>query len=70
MRWKIKNPEPKIGDIRHLKEFALLPTIVGQYIVWLEHWQVTEEYMMVLDAAGAPRPEWEEISRRTLDYGF
>lgn len=70
MRWKLKNPKPKIGDIRHLKAFALFPTIVGQYIVWLETFQVTEEYMMSLDAAGTPRPEWEEISRRTLDYGF
>lgn len=68
MRWKIKNPEPKIGDIRHLKAFALFPTIVGQYIVWLETFQVTEEYMMSLDAAGTPRPEWIEVSRRTLDY--
>lgn len=70
MRWKIKNPKPKVGDIRHIKAFALFPTIVGQYIVWLETFQVTEEYMMSLDAAGTPRPEWEEISRRTLDYGF
>ena len=68
MRWKLKNPEPKVGDIIHLKKFALLPTIVGEYIVWLETWQVTEEYMLSLDAAGAPRPEWEEVSRRTLDY--
>lgn len=70
MRWKLKNPKPKIGDIRHIKAFALFPTIVGQYIIWLETFQVTEEYMMSLDAAGTPRPEWEEISRRTLDYGF
>lgn len=70
MRWKLKNPKPKIGDIRHSKAFALLPTIVGEYIVWLETWQVTEEYMLVVGPVGEPEPHWKEISRRTLDYGF
>lgn len=68
MRWKIKIPEPKIDDIRHRNVFAFLPTAIGNYKVWLEFYQVTEEYMLIVGPDGEPKPQWKEVSRRTCDY--
>ncbi len=47
MMWKAK-PRPKLGDTRVRHKFAWLPMefwICGElYYVWLENYQVTEEY--------------------------
>lgn len=67
MRWKSDNQEPKAGDIRHRNKFAWLPTRVNDYGVWLETYQVTEEYKAMYDFVDATM-EWVEISRRTNDY--
>lgn len=67
MRWKIKNREPKEGDIRHRNIFALFPTVVGEYKVWLEKYQITEEYKALYDFVDIEM-NWIEISRRTCDY--
>jgi hypothetical protein len=40
MKWKTA----KHGDIRTRRVFAWLPTEVEDHTVWLEQYQVTEEY--------------------------
>ncbi len=56
MKWKIKQ-EPKLGNIRCRRVFAWMPTVVGEYIVWLERYEVKEEYIM---------DEWVEVDRWDL----
>lgn len=36
--------EPQIGQIRERKVFALFPTRINNYIVWLEHYKVIEMF--------------------------
>lgn len=43
MRWRAERaPEPKDGDQRTRGRFAWLPTRVGETMVWLETYVVTE----------------------------
>jgi hypothetical protein len=67
MRWLTERPEPKVDDIRHRNKFAFLPTKVGRYTVWLEFYQVTEEYKTMYDFQEV-NMMWVEVSRRTCDY--
>jgi hypothetical protein len=67
MRWLTKRPEPKVGDIRRRNKFAFLPTKVDEYTVWLESYQVTEEYKAMYDFQEVSMM-WIEVSRRTLEY--
>lgn len=69
MRWKINNPSPKEGNIRRRNKFAFFPTVVGDYRVWLEKYQVTEECTKYIDASyGKYMYTWTEVSRRTLEH--
>ena len=71
MRWKTNKPEPKEGDIRYRNKFAFFPTVVNDYRVWLESYQVTEEFKKIaaLDTSYIDwKLEWVEVSRRTCDY--
>ena len=47
MKWKAKYPaNPKIGDRVVQKEFAFLPTRVGEHWVWLESYYEVFVYRM------------------------
>lgn len=74
MRFKIKQPpkKPKLGDTRNINKFAWKPTIVGNYKVWLESYQVTEQYKTNQANKLSDDFEcvWVEIKRGTLDYYF
>lgn len=72
MRWKADST-PKEGDTRNRRKFAWFPTLVGDYIVWLERFGIEEKYMATLafdtDAKMTyPVVMWVEINRYTLDY--
>jgi hypothetical protein len=44
MRWK-KKRHPNVGDIRIKTKFAFLPTKLNDgYTVWLEKYEIIEEY--------------------------
>lgn len=48
MRWKIP-PEPKTGDVRHIKKFAWTPVYAydeggNLWKIWLEHYLIQEKY--------------------------
>jgi hypothetical protein len=46
MRWKKWN-EPKVGDKRYVKYFALFPTtLTNDHVVWLESYHCLEEFNM------------------------
>ncbi len=73
MRWKIKSipKEPEVGDARYIRKFAWKPTVVGNFKVWLESYQVTEEYQKMghmSDYGMIPYCRWLEVKRETLDY--
>lgn len=42
MKWKAKNPVP--GDLKVRHRFAWLPTRIGRYKIWLEHYDELREY--------------------------
>jgi alkylated DNA repair dioxygenase AlkB len=73
MRWKLKSP-PKVVDTRTRLVFAWKKTLVDNYVVWLEQYQVYEEYVFVSqqDFAfgfyGRPGEQWIETSRTVCDY--
>jgi len=51
MKWKAKYPaNPKFGDMAVQKEFAFLPTRVGEHWVWLESYY--EMYVFRLSRIG------------------
>lgn len=60
MRWKTVKPVPKHGDQRKRRVFAWLPTEVEDHTVWLEQYQVTEQYHE--DRLNY----WREVSRELL----
>jgi hypothetical protein len=65
MRWKIKTVViPKNGEVRTRRVFAWKKTKVGQYMVWLEFYQVTEKFFQPIGGPGW----WTEIGRDTCDY--
>ena len=45
MKWKTDKPLPKHGDWRKRRPFAWLPTKVEDHTVWLETYQITEQYI-------------------------
>ena len=73
MRWKLKSP-PKVGDTRTRLVFAWKKTRVGDHIVWLEQYQVYEEYVYVRyedfmeGFYSRPGEQWIETSRYVCDY--
>ena len=71
MKWKTKKPVPRIGDTRHRFKFAFLPIRINEWSIWLERYQVTEEYQEVWtgdsDSIGG-HAVWVETSRRACDY--
>ena len=74
MRWKVKQKEWIEGSIRKRKPFAFFPTRVGDQMVWLEQYQITEGLTAVahFDEGGHVYPglQWVELSRETLDYYY
>jgi hypothetical protein len=46
MRWKKKVIySPVIGDTRIVNRFAWFPTVVDEYVIWLESYIVIEKYI-------------------------
>lgn len=65
------NPNPRPGQIRERFVWALWPTQVNDYCVWLERYAVTEVYTEVLDyefELPVQRFRWVEQSRRTCEW--
>lgn len=68
MKWKRK-PTTQQGDRRIKRKFALLPTICGEYIIWLESYESVQEYRKRLRATkfgGMMFCAWDEIERKSL----
>jgi hypothetical protein len=63
MKWKIKKPNYKVGDLRDRKMFAWRKTKVGDYYVWLETYCVRERYFQPI--SGTPG-WWSEIEKIPL----
>lgn len=74
MRWKA-DPTPKEGDTRKRNKFAWFPTQIGDEVVWLERYGITEKYMATLGFdSDAKMPyhvlQWVETERYTLAYYY
>lgn len=46
MRWKAK-VVPELGDTREVEKFALFPTKIHDYTVWLESYYSLQEYRTI-----------------------
>lgn len=47
MKWRNNKSapyDPRIGDIRKIKRFALFPKSLIGYTIWLEKYEVVQEY--------------------------
>jgi hypothetical protein len=70
MKWKTETTTPKVGDIRKRRVFAWSKTKVGDYWVWLETYQITEEWYVHVPIDpwdGFRGSWWLEISREVLE---
>ena len=45
MKWPNKEYKPKGGETRTYRRFAWKPIAIDTWIIWLETYQVTEQYM-------------------------
>jgi hypothetical protein len=46
MKLKINQKlDPVIGDTRIVKRFAWFPTVVSEYVIWMESYIVIEKYI-------------------------
>jgi hypothetical protein len=54
MKWSNVEYKPQGGETRTYRRFAWKPTVVGQWNIWLESYQITEQYMGT---------EWVELER-------
>jgi hypothetical protein len=61
MKWKEKT-EPYHGERRTYQKFAWMPIKVGEYTVWLEAYQVTEEF--------GTYSRWKIVSKEPLFYDY
>jgi len=75
MKWKVKPPvaSPAYGDTKSVRKFALWPTKVNDYCVWLERYYVQYQYtesgiLVVEEGGGYTFDGWVEIGRATEDY--
>lgn len=64
MIWKMKQ-SPRIGDTRIRRRFALIPTRVGNYWVWLQWYFVQEEFCryVVDDVVPYVKSGWRHTRR-------
>ena len=67
MKWKIKKPEDKAGDLRDRKVFAWRKTKVGDYWVWLETYRIRERYFQPI--SGTPG-WWSEVEKSPLFWDY
>jgi hypothetical protein len=65
MKWK--SSEPKDGDKRTRRVFAWRKTKIGDYIVWLETYEIDEIFYEHISTTPG---FWSEIKKRTLEYDF
>ncbi len=71
---KYVQPEPLPGSTRIRRVFAFLPIAVGDFVVWLEWYEVLEgyvkeDYMLKVEGIdkGFRLGSWRTISKRTMD---
>ena len=64
MRWKKPSP-PKAGDTRTRRVFAWKRKAIGEYIVWLEFYAVTERFYQPV---GGTPGWWAHERNALLDY--
>lgn len=58
MKWTNIEYKPQGGETRTYRRFAWKPTKIGKWNIWLETYQVTEQYMGT---------EWVELERHALE---
>lgn len=62
MRWLATDPPtPKHRELRARKLFAWKPTRVKDHVIWLETYEVAEEFFLPLNGPGW----WTEYNRAT-----
>ena len=68
MKFKIKKVDaPKKGNTRTRRVFAWKKTTVGDYQVWLEHYEVHERFYKPV---GSTPGWWFETSRNVLEWYY
>jgi hypothetical protein len=68
MKWKTNRKEPKEGDRRTKRKFALFPIVTDyDYTVWLETYDSIQEYRY---SAGDVGFTWEEIEKQPLFVAY
>jgi hypothetical protein len=65
MKWKTVKPVPKHGEIRTRRKIAWLPVEVQDHTVWLETYQITEQYVEYRSEHAIPS-HWRELSKDLL----
>lgn len=66
-------PDPNLGTTRLKRVFAWLPTHIDGNVVWLEHYEILQaflifDYKILLDAEfkTVKVSEWKDISKRLM----
>ncbi len=73
MRWRVKQKEWVEGSIRKRKPFAFLPVRIGDHMIWLEQYSLTEALKTVAvfdEGVVYPELQWVTINKDTLDYYY
>jgi uncharacterized protein YxeA len=77
MKWQIPT-KAKLGDIREVEKFALLPTRCDayngqgsftQYRVWLEHYIEYQKYLEIVNGDLQCEEAWVAISKNVIKKG-
>ena len=61
MKWSNVEYKPQGGETRTYRRFAWKPTKIDTWTIWLETYQVTEQYMGT---------EWVELERSILEVMY
>lgn len=71
MRFKLKNKEYKIGDLKTFVKFAWFPIKIEDHIVWLESYTSMCERKIYMKSLTFEEVEkWVEYDRRLRDYCY
>ena len=55
MRWPNNDHKPSGGETRINRRFAWKPIVIGQWEIWLEYYEITEQYI---------GDEWVELEKK------
>lgn len=60
MRWKAR-PQPKIGDVRTIQKFLLLPRCLGREWRWLEVARIHQQRISYMNEFFNMKMAWKNI---------